>query len=109
MRVTLGNLGGMRGLSRSVKLPPCAGCCYTCWPYNEEALLHKERGQMETPESINLISVNPDVRSGRPCIAGSGLRITDVVTVRELELLGGEDIDHLRGATADDIQSRDRI
>jgi uncharacterized protein (DUF433 family) len=34
---------------------------------------------METLESINLISVNPDVRGGRPCIAGRGLRVTDVV------------------------------
>lgn len=34
---------------------------------------------METVESINLISTNPNVRNGRPCIAGTGLRVTDVV------------------------------
>lgn len=34
---------------------------------------------MEKIESINLISTNPNVRNGRPCIAGTGLRVTDVV------------------------------
>jgi len=34
---------------------------------------------METIENIKLISINPDVRNGRPCIAGTGLRVTDVV------------------------------
>ena len=34
---------------------------------------------MDTVISINLISINPNVRGGRPCIAGTGLRITDVV------------------------------
>ncbi|MEL7433084.1 MAG: DUF433 domain-containing protein [Chloroflexota bacterium] len=33
---------------------------------------------METIQSINLISINPKVRAGRPCIAGTGLRVTDV-------------------------------
>lgn len=33
---------------------------------------------METIESINLISVNPDIRGGQPCIAGTGLRVIDV-------------------------------
>ena len=28
--------------------------------------------------SINLITTNPKVRGGRPCIAGTGLRVTDV-------------------------------
>ena len=34
---------------------------------------------METVQSINLIAIDPTVRSGRPCIAGTGLRVTDVV------------------------------
>jgi uncharacterized protein (DUF433 family) len=34
---------------------------------------------MDTVLSINLISSNPDVRDGRPCIAGTGLRVTDLV------------------------------
>lgn len=34
---------------------------------------------MDTVLSINLIVTNPTVRGGRPCIAGTGLRVTDVV------------------------------
>jgi len=34
---------------------------------------------METTLAINLISSNPKVRGGRPCIAGTGLRVSDVV------------------------------
>ncbi len=34
---------------------------------------------METTLSINLISSNPNVRGGRPCIAGTGLRVSDVI------------------------------
>jgi uncharacterized protein (DUF433 family) len=34
---------------------------------------------METVISINLITSNPQVRGGRPCIAGTGVRVTDVV------------------------------
>jgi uncharacterized protein (DUF433 family) len=33
---------------------------------------------METIQSINLIAINPKVRGGRPCIAGTGLRVTDI-------------------------------
>jgi uncharacterized protein (DUF433 family) len=34
---------------------------------------------METTLVINLISSNPKVHGGRPCIAGTGLRVSDVV------------------------------
>lgn len=34
---------------------------------------------MTTLESINLISIDPTIRAGRPCIAGTGLRVTDIV------------------------------
>jgi uncharacterized protein (DUF433 family) len=34
---------------------------------------------MESIQSINLIAINPKVRKGRPCIAGTGLQVTDVV------------------------------
>ncbi len=36
---------------------------------------------METVLSINLITSNPQVRGGRPCIAGTSLRVTDVAMV----------------------------
>ena len=34
---------------------------------------------MGTIESINLIYRDPKVRGGRPCIAGTGLRVMDIV------------------------------
>ena len=34
---------------------------------------------MASIQSINLISIDPKVRGGRPCIAGTGLRVTDIV------------------------------
>lgn len=34
---------------------------------------------MDTMQSINLITTNPKMRNGRPCIAGTGLRVTDVI------------------------------
>lgn len=34
---------------------------------------------MDAIQSINLITTNPAVRGGRPCIAGTGLRVIDVV------------------------------
>ena len=34
---------------------------------------------METIESINLITRKSDVRGGRPCILGTGLKVSDIV------------------------------
>ena len=34
---------------------------------------------MEVVESINLITRKPGVRGGRPCILGTGLRVSDIV------------------------------
>ena len=34
---------------------------------------------MVTVEAIELITTNPDMRGGQPCIAGTGLRVIDIV------------------------------
>jgi uncharacterized protein (DUF433 family) len=34
---------------------------------------------MEIVQSIDLITTNPKVRGGHPCIAGTGLRVADIV------------------------------
>lgn len=34
---------------------------------------------MEILQSINLISINPAVRNGRPCIAGTTIEVTAIV------------------------------
>ncbi len=34
---------------------------------------------MEVVQSIDLITKNPAVRGGKPCIVGTGLRVTDLV------------------------------
>ncbi len=34
---------------------------------------------MEVVESINLITRKPGVRGGRPCIRGTGLKVSDIV------------------------------
>ncbi len=36
---------------------------------------------METVLAIKLISSNPDIRNGRPIIAGTGVCVSDIVTV----------------------------
>jgi uncharacterized protein (DUF433 family) len=39
----------------------------------------KDERSMETILSINLIATNPDVRGGRPVIAGTGVCVSDLV------------------------------
>lgn len=34
---------------------------------------------MNVIQSIDLIAKNPAIRGGRPCVAGTGLRVTDLV------------------------------
>lgn len=34
---------------------------------------------MATIQSIDLITTDPQVRAGQPCIAGTGIRVTDIV------------------------------
>src|SRR4051812_28848736 len=47
---------------------------------------------MDTVLSINLITSNPKVRGGRPCIAGTGLRVTDVVIASIYHLQSTDEI-----------------
>lgn len=37
---------------------------------------------METIQSINLITTNPKVRNGRPCLAGTGLEVSVIAIAR---------------------------
>lgn len=37
---------------------------------------------METVESINLITRKPGIRGGRPCIIGTGLKVSDIVVAK---------------------------
>lgn len=34
---------------------------------------------MDTIQSINQITTNPSVRNGKPCLAGTGIKVTDIV------------------------------
>ncbi|MEP7286931.1 MAG: DUF433 domain-containing protein [Chloroflexota bacterium] len=36
---------------------------------------------METVLSINLITTNPAVRGGRPCVVGTGVRVSDIAII----------------------------
>src|SRR5260221_11041781 len=47
---------------------------------------------MDTILSINLITSNPKVRSGAPCSAGTGLRVTDVVIASMFHLQTPDEI-----------------
>jgi|SRR5712692_12013347 len=47
---------------------------------------------MDTILSINLIASNPKVRGGRPCIAGTGLRVIDVAIASIYHLQSPDEI-----------------
>jgi uncharacterized protein (DUF433 family) len=47
---------------------------------------------METVLSINLIVSNPKVRGGRPCIVGTGFRVTDVVIAERFHHMTPDEI-----------------
>src|SRR5258708_11339894 len=47
---------------------------------------------VDTILSINLIASNPEIRGGRPCIAGTGLRVTDVVIASIYQLQTPDEI-----------------
>lgn len=47
---------------------------------------------METVLSINLIVSNPNVRGGRPCISGTGFRVTDVVIAERFHQMTPDEI-----------------
>jgi uncharacterized protein (DUF433 family) len=47
---------------------------------------------MDTMLSINLIAENPKIRGGRPCIAGTGVRVTDIVIASMIHLQSPDDI-----------------
>lgn len=38
-----------------------------------------KKESMITIQSINLITSDPTVRAGRPCLVGTGIRVTDIV------------------------------
>ena len=59
---------------------------------------------MNTIESIDLIYRNPEVRGGKPCIVGTGLRVIDIVMAmifaeRTPDQLA-QDYDHFDGGGA---------
>lgn len=39
---------------------------------------------METMQSINLVSTNPHVRNGRPCIVGTSIEVGTIATAKVL-------------------------
>lgn len=47
---------------------------------------------MEVVQSINLISINPQVRSGRPCIAGTTIEVAAVAIAKIVHMQSPEDI-----------------
>ena len=50
---------------------------------------------METIQSINLIAINPKIRSGRPYIVGTTLTVADVAIAKVFHMLDADGIaDH---------------
>ena len=47
---------------------------------------------METIQNLGLISTNPDVRGGRPCVAGTGITVADIVIAKVIHMLTPDDI-----------------
>jgi uncharacterized protein (DUF433 family) len=47
---------------------------------------------METIQNIELISIDPDVRSGRPCVAGTGITVADIVIAKVIHMLSPDEI-----------------
>jgi uncharacterized protein (DUF433 family) len=47
---------------------------------------------METIQSINLITTNPKVRGGRPCLAGTGLEVSVLAIARIIQNRTPEEI-----------------
>lgn len=47
---------------------------------------------METLLSINLISSDPQVRGGRPCVVGTGLRVSDIALAHLLRRQSPDEI-----------------
>ena len=42
--------------------------------------------------SINLISSNPKVRGGRPCIIGTGITVADIASIKIFQMKSAEEI-----------------
>jgi uncharacterized protein (DUF433 family) len=47
---------------------------------------------MDEVLSINLITSNPKVRGGRPCIGGTGLRVTDIIMASIFQMQTPEEL-----------------
>lgn len=47
---------------------------------------------MATIHNIALISTDPDVRNGRPCVAGTGITVADIVIAKVIHMLSVDDI-----------------
>ena len=47
---------------------------------------------MQTVLAIDLITTDPNIRGGRPCVAGTGLRVTDVALAHAVHSRTTDDI-----------------
>lgn len=68
--------------NKTGKPPPASpgekwtGCCAIMATIQQRL---RWKFDMDVIQSIDLITKNPDVRGGKPCVAGTGLRVTDLV------------------------------